>query len=82
MPEQFSLDLGEPKQPSPLERMSVDELKALYLTKVGVSARIGRDSREHLIWAIEHPGEERAGLQRIDRESDAEDRENTYRRKI
>jgi hypothetical protein len=50
------------------------DLTKLYREKVGVSARPGRDSDEHLRWAIDHPGEEREQLRMIDLEEDQESR--------
>lgn len=49
-------------------------LTDLYKERVGVSPRIGRDSDEHLRWAIDHPEEERQQLRMIDLEEDQENR--------
>ncbi len=74
-PEQFSLNL-DPVPSNPYEHMGNEELSMLYREKVGVSPRIGRNSKEHLIWAIQNPQEERDELQRIDLVEDQENRRN------
>ena len=70
MSEQYSLNFGTPEkqkasEPSG-ETIDIEELKRIYKEKVGVSPRIERDDRAHLIWAIQNPDEERGTLRKID----------------
>ncbi len=75
MSEQFNLTFDAP-EPSPFESMSIEELKKLYREKVGKTPRVGRNNREHLIWAIQNPDEEFAKLRILDMEEDQENRRN------
>ncbi|MCR4286242.1 MAG: hypothetical protein NUW00_05085 [Candidatus Kaiserbacteria bacterium] len=83
MSEQFSLNFGateKPKASQPSwEEMSIEELKKIYREKVGVTPRIGRDVRTHLMWAIQNPEQERTALHEIDISDDREDLSSPYK---
>lgn len=81
MQEQFNLNFeaSEPSTRLPIETLSDSELKILYKEKIGVSPRVGRDSRAQLIIAINNPEEEKAELQAIDTEDDRADLKRLHR---